>query len=1063
MKKSRKRNLSVNRKKKSRTDLAAAGALAVRLSKEARQIAEDSQKLNRHAREMDRKADDVHHGIEDMHERIHEMRTDAASDEAEPSAIVIEEKRPDNGKPFTIVGVGASAGGYEAFVDFLKHLPASTGMGIVLVQHLDPKHKSKLSELLAHSTKVPVVEAVDGMAVEPDHIYVIPENRNMALSEGKLCLSQRKAQEMPPMPIDIFFRSLAQEQQNRAIAIVLSGTGSDGTLGIEAVKGGGGITFAQDEKSSKFFGMPGSAFGSGAVDFMMSPTQIASELGRIARHPYLGRPAQRQRKADESSELEKIIEEGSDGMNTLFRLLRSRAGVDFTYYKQSTLKRRILRRMVLHKVETLAAYMRVLQGKPQEVDALFNDLLINVTNFFRDPGTFAILKRRIFPKMLKAHTEDTPLRIWVCGCATGEEAYSMAMSLVEFFDDNKEHRQVQIFATDISENGIERARAGLYPENIAQDVSPERLRRFFTKVSGNYQIHKSIRDLCVFARQNVLQDPPFSNLDLVSCRNVLIYFGPILQRKIIPLFHYSLRAQGMLVLGGSETIGANADHFVLMDKKHKIYTKKHTTSRHDLELPTHAPEGRLRQSEPGHENNRPGASPKPVTLQQQVDRLILRDFSPGAVVVNGDMDVVQFRGRTADYLEHSAGAATLNLLKMAHDSLVMHLRLGLNKAARQNIPVKLADVEFKHNHKTRLIDIEVVPFDMPPDSERFYLVAFKETTSAPPLPDGRSVKGRATIAKVRQVQEASKLRNELQNTKESLQAIIEEQEATNEELKSANEEVQSSNEELQSTNEELETAKEELQSTNEELTTLNEELHNRNSELSTSNNDLNNLLASVQVAIIMVTNDLVLRRYTPVAERLLNLIPSDIGRPLSAFSRGQLLPELGILASEVLDSLTLLEREIRDRDGHWFLLRIRPYRTRDNKIDGVVAMLIDMDAHSKSMPSILGLISTPVMILGSDFKIRHVNKAFAETFNLDVDLAAGHSVFEISKSQWDKPEIHDLLEKQLRKQRTITGFEFEGDFPGLGLRALHINATRFAQDPAGNEMIALAIEDITGK
>lgn len=1046
--------------KRTKTTLAALAASSARISKKVQKFADDSEQLHNRAQETDTKADHVHQAIEDMHERVRGMRKKADDSDVELAAIVTEEKRSANGKPFTIVGVGASAGGYEAFVDFLEHLPTDTGMGIVLVQHLDPKHKSKLTELLRQSTKVPVVEARDGIAVEANHVYVIPENANMKLSEGQLRLSQRKAHEMPPMPIDIFFRSLAHEQQNRAIGVVLSGTGTDGTLGIEAIKGEGGITLAQDEKSSKYFGMPGNAFRSGSVDFLMSPAEIAAELGRIAKHPYLGRSAQNRPKTGTGSEIEKLMEEGSDSMNTLFRLLRSRTAVDFTYYKQSTLKRRILRRMLLHRIETLGAYVRMLQGNPQEVDALFNDLLINVTNFFRDPGTFAVLKRKIFPRMLKAHPEDTPLRFWVCGCSTGEEAYSIAMSLVEFFEKSKQHRQVQIFATDISDKGIERARAGIFPENIAQDVTPERLRRFFTKVNGNYQVHKSIRDMCVFARQNVLVDPPFGNLDLVACRNVLIYFGPHLQRKIIPLFHYSLRPKGFLVLGGSETIGANAEHFVLMDKKHKIYSKKQMFGRQELDIPARLAEPSQKRSVPGVESHRPGVAPNPGNLQQYVDRILLRDFSPGAVVVNRDFDVVQFRGRTGDYLEHSSGAASLNLLGMVHDSLAMHLRLALNKAARHHARVKLPDIELKHAHKPRLISVEVVPFEMPPDAERYYLVAFKEVGGAPLLPEFRSAKARAAIAKSR---DNFRLRDELQTTKDSLQAIIEEQEATNEELKSANEEVQSSNEELQSTNEELETAKEELQSTNEELTTLNEELQTRNVELSTVNNDLNNLLASVHVAILMIGNDSILRRYTPAAERLLNLIPSDIGRPLSHVARGQLLPDLERHVSEVLEHLTLVEREVRDRDGHWFLLRIRPYRTRDNKIEGVVVMLLDMDAHSRGMDSVLSLINTPVVILGNDLKVRNINKAFGDTFNINVDRSTGPSVYEIGAGLLDRPEIHNLLETQLRKPGAVAEAEMDCELPRIGHRAYRVNATRFAEDPAGNEMIALAVEDVTNK
>ncbi len=448
------------------------------------------------------------------------MHRQPPPDSADTTEIVTDDKSRGNGQPFTIVGVGASAGGYEAFGEFLTNLPKDTGMAIVLVQHLDPNHKSKLTELLAHSSKVPVIEVRNDMPVEPDHIYVIPENATMTISAGKLKLSQRKEGELPPMPIDVFFRSLAQEQQNRAIGVVLSGTGTDGTLGLEAIKGEGGITFAQDERTAKYFGMPGSAYASGAVDFVMPPAGIAAELERVARHPYLGRAGRRQKQTGDGEELEKLLKESPDSLNTLFSLLRSRTAVDFTFYKQSTLKRRIVRRMVLHKLDTLAAYIRLLQSNPAELDALFNDLLINVTNFFRDPSTFHVLKKKIFPKMLKSHPENSPLRMWVCGCATGEEAYSLAMTLVEFFEHTHFHRPAQIFATDISDAGIERARSGVYPENILQDVSADRLRRFFAKVDGNYQIHKSIRDMCVFARQNVLIDPPFSNLDRLAARGL---------------------------------------------------------------------------------------------------------------------------------------------------------------------------------------------------------------------------------------------------------------------------------------------------------------------------------------------------------------------------------------------------------------------------------------------------------------------------------------------------------------------------------------------------------------
>ena len=494
-------------------------------------------------------------------------------------------RRPDSAG-FTIVGLGASAGGYEAFLQLLAQLPQNTGMAFVLVQHLDPKHESKLGELLARATSLPLLDARHGMRVQPDHIYVMPPNVTMSIANGHFRLQPRKS-EVPHLPIDYFFRSLAADQQNHAIGVVLSGTGTDGTLGLQAIKGEGGITFAQDEKSAKYYGMPGSAIAAGFVDMILAPEAIARELSRIARHPYVGRNWQPQpaRTRNAVPEGEKLFREEDEELSHVFSLLRARAGVDFSLYKHSTLKRRIQRRMLLNKIDSLGAYVDYLRVHMLEVDALFNDLLINVTGFFRDPKVFAALKRRVFPKLMKNRAGDAPLRVWVCGCSNGEEAYSMAISLVEFFEAAHAQVNAQIFATDISEPGLEKARAGIYPENILIDVSAERLRRFFTKTNGSYQVSKAIRDMCIFARQNVIVDPPFSNLDLISCRNVLIYLGQALQKKVMPVFHYALRPDGLLLLGSSETIGSAADLFSLMDKRNKVYAKKAAAYRPGFVLP----------------------------------------------------------------------------------------------------------------------------------------------------------------------------------------------------------------------------------------------------------------------------------------------------------------------------------------------------------------------------------------------------------------------------------------------------------------------------------------------
>ncbi len=1024
----------------------------------AQEVLAGAQALYGKAHLLDEEADALHSSIHATHKQASALHTTALGPlPTEGGDIVITDNERAE-KPFPVVGIGASAGGYEAFAEFLQHLPEDTGMSFVLVQHLDPKHKSQLSGLLGRSAKIPVLEATDHLEIQPNQLYVIPANSDMTIADGKLRLHPRKDYEGRPMPVDTFFRSLAQQQQGRAIGVVLSGTGCDGTLGIEAIKGEGGITFAQDDRSSKFYGMPGSAIASGAVDFVLPPDEIAQELSRIAKHPLVGHVPKPGPAAAEAAELERLLRESPNEITTLFRLLRARTGVDFSLYKQSTLKRRVIRRMILHKKETLEQYIKLVETSPGELDALFNDLLINVTSFFRDPQTFRVLKKKVFPRIVKAHGGESPLRFWVCGCSTGEEAYSLAMSLVEYFDQTRTHCVAQIFATDVTDAGIEKARAGIYPPNIQQDVSPERLRHFFTKVNGNFQVHKSIRDMCVFARQNVLVDPPFSNLDMVSCRNVLIYFGPALQHRVVPLFHYALRNTGFLLLGNSETIGPATEHFALVDKKHKIYSKKPGYARPGFEVPQKVPEPELKQvrvAAAGREN-------KPLDLQQHIDKVLLREFSPPTVVVNSQMDVVLFRGRTGPYLEHAPGSASLNLFKMVRENLSVSVRAALSKAARQESPVRHAGIEFRRNGQVFELAIEVIPFRIEPLEERFYAVIFQENATALSSAEhGGKLSGGSNASRLRR--ELARVRLDLLATKESMQSIIEEQEATNEELKSANEEIQSSNEELQSTNEELETAKEELQSTNEELTTLNEELQNRNLELSQANNDLMNLLASVNIPILMVDNELTIRRFTPMAERLFNLIPSDIGRRLTDLNRSITIPELDKIIRQVIDDLTIIERETQDREGRWYLLRIRPYRTRENKIEGAIIVLIDVDELRQALEVTMGMVRQPLLMLSLDLKVRSANRNFCEMFDLAQDQTVGKLIYDLKDNEWDIPQLHTLLEEELPRKKRVTDFVLESNFSRLGFRKLRISASRFIEEGKGMPLILVALEEVKGE
>ena len=835
--------------------------------------------------------------------------------------------------PVSIVGIGASAGGLEAFQELLQALPEDTGMGFVLVQHLAPKHESILSELLSKATKMAVIEVREGMAVQPNHVYVIPPNADMSVVDGVLHLSPLAADRSRRMPIDMFLRSLAEDQQGRAIGVILSGTASDGTLGLQAIKALGGVTFAQDDASAKYSAMPRSAIAAGIVDYVLPPDSIARELKRIAKHIHIF--------ADDQSDAGELGA-SSEALNKIFAMLRNTSRVDFSYYKHGTIKRRIVRRMFLRKIDSLEEYLRFLRKNHDEVEALFNDVLINVTVFFRDPDAFEVLRKQAFPLMLNGKGPNAPIRIWVPGCSTGEEAYSLAIALLEYLGEKASDFQIQIFATDVSENIIQKARAGVYPESIAMDITSERLRRFFQKVDSGYQISKSIRDMCVFAKQDIAKDPPFSKLDMISCRNVMIYMGQLLQRRIIPLFHYALNPDGVLFLGSSETVGGFGDLFTSIDKKYKIYNKKPNASTVAFNF---VPQFDM-DEEPRSQNE---AAPQRVDLQRVADQILLNRYAPASVMVNGKLDIVQFIGQTGRFLDPAPGDASLNLLKMVKSGLQLELRLGFEKV-KQTGTFRKEGLLIEHNGGLKNVDFEIIRVKNTPGKELYHLVVFEEvsrTHGSPPETTGmeKPVKKAGKTKLTKTELESARLKEELEATRDYLQSIIEEQRTTNEELRSANEENQSSNEELQSINEELETAKEELQSTNEELQTVNEELQNRNDELSQLNNDLNNLLSSVNIPIIMLGNDLRIRRFTPMAEKIMNLIATDVGRPITDIKPNLKIQDLRQSIARVIDTLEIHENDVEDNGGRWYSMRIRPYRTLDNKIDGVVLVFLDIESR----------------------------------------------------------------------------------------------------------------------
>jgi two-component system CheB/CheR fusion protein len=850
---------------------------------------------------------------------------------------------------FLIAGVGASAGGVEAFTELLTNLPSDTGMAFVLIQHLDPKHESLLSALLAKKATMPVVEVTKGMRLEPNHVYVIPPNATMTVSDHSLQLAKRIEARGTPMPVDLFMRSLAEQHGNRAIGIILSGLGSDGTLGMAEIQARGGVTFAQDKGSARYDSMPRSAVDAGCADYVLPPRSIARELVRIAGHPYT---------ASSHTEAIELPAQQGNGLATIFQLLSRSTGLDFTHYRQTTIVRRIQRRMVVHKIDNLEQYIRFLQVNPAEIKSLYQDMLINVTSFFRNPGLFEALRAEVFPEILKGSASDRTTRIWTPACSSGEETYSVAITLLEYLGDKPGANSIQFFGTDVSESNVRRARSGVYPDNIQADVSPERLRRFFTKIEGGYRISKGIRDMCIFAQHNVLSDPPFSRMDLICCRNLLIYLEPVLQAKVISLFHYATRPGGFLALGTSEGVGSASNFFATVNRIQKIFSRKTTAGRHAVTFSLEHSPGRT-----GTPAILTSLKPTDSTwnfleAQKEFDRRVLSQYSPATVFVNEDLEIIYTRGNLSQFLKLMPGKASLSILRMAQEGLLLELRnaIVIARAKKDNVVVRKENVQIKdedngkNDRSARTVGFEVTPINVPNLKERYYMIVFHEKASEKQT-RGVARKGRRGADSKSSGAQIAKLQQELAAAKEYLQSVIETQEATNEELQSANEEILSSNEELQSTNEELETAKEELQSANEELTTVNDELRGRNIEITQVNTDLTNLFGSIEIAVVMIGSDMTVRRFTPEAQKFLGLISTDIGRPLLNIHPSAEVLDFEALVKQVLSTTKPIDKELLDRDKNRYLVRIVACRTLENKIDGAMIAIIPVAARNAAEAS----------------------------------------------------------------------------------------------------------------
>ncbi|MGB7874286.1 MAG: chemotaxis protein CheB, partial [Anaerolineales bacterium] len=824
---------------------------------------------------------------------------------------------------FPIVGIGASAGGLEALELFLANVPENSGMAFVIVQHLDPNHKGMLVELLQRGTSMKVAQVKDRTHVKPDCVYVIPPNKDMSILRGTLHLLDPVAPRGLRLPIDFFFRSLADDQKEHSIGVILSGMGSDGTLGLRAIKEKAGVVFVQDLSSAKFDGMPRSAIEARLADVIAPVEELPDKISTFLRHaPLIAQPG-----------LAKI-DRSNSGLEKVIILLRSHTGHEFSLYKNTTLYRRIERRMGIHQIDKIATYVRFLQTNPQELDLLFRELLIGVTSFFRDPEAWQQLKDEVFPALFDQGKSAQVLRAWVPACSTGEEAYSLAILFKEALEELEPNNNIslQIFATDLDQHAIEKARAGVFPANISSDVPANRLERYFVKVQQGFQVSKSIREMVIFAPQNIIMDPSFTKLDLLSCRNLLIYLKPELQKKLLPLFHYSLNPGGYLFLGSAETIGNFTNLFAPLAGKTRLYRRLETASHLDtMDFPTsfHAPQPA--------ESVRPM---KPVAnLQALADTLLLQKYSPAAVLTNEQGDILYISGRTGKYLEPAAGKANWNILVMVREGLRYTLTSAFQKALREKETVKLENLVVGINGGKQFVNVAIEPLDEHNGLAGTVMIVFTDVAAQPPAEKtGKGGEESAQLAKLKQA---------LAQAHQEVQSIREGMQSSQEELKSANEEMQSANEELQSTNEELTTSKEELQSMNEELHTVNQELQTRLDELSRVNNDMKNLLDSTDIATLFLDNSLCVRRFTSETSKITRLIPADIGRPITDIASALLYPKLADDAREVLRTLVKTKRQINTPDGSWFEARILPYRTLENMIDGVVITFMEITASKK--------------------------------------------------------------------------------------------------------------------
>lgn len=960
--------------------------------------------------------------------------------------------------PYPVVAFGASAGGLIALREILENLDPATGMAFIIVTHLSPDHPSLLTQIIEPYTKMPVEPAESGIRPEPNHIYVLQPNQLLRIRNGLLQTEERQRSNRNQLAIDTFMRSLAIDQKNHAIGVVLSGADGDGAAGLKAIKGEGGLALVQSPQTATQPGMPLSSIAADHVDLVVPPADLALELGRLAY--YFTRPEIR------SLEEGSVDKDDEESFQRILQLLRTVSGLELRQYKPETLRRRIARRMVLLRKDNLAEYYRFLQLRPDELRLLQEDLLINVTRFFRDPSFWDSLRENVLPPLLKGRSEDRPIRIWCAGCSSGEEAYSLAITVIEYLSANGLEIPVQIFGTDASDQSIEMSRIAIYPESLGSDISPERLRRFFVKVDRGYQVSKRIRDTCIFARQNLCNDPPFSHIDILSCRNVMIYFNQVLQRQIMVTFHYALEPGGYMLLGMSEGLRDYSDIFATVDRKHKIYVKTGMSLPQNYDLPrsyalTQIP-GMARSPSLQVENN---VWPE-LELQRAADRIVLARFGPPGLIVDERMNVLQWRGQTAPFVELAPGTVSWNLLRVLREGIAGETRAAVQRAIRENIPASATAVLVDDEKGQQHIQIDVLPVTSAAARARCFLILFQHAfeTGQQGMSEPKTFPQLTPDEKDRLI---AQLRQDLSSTRFHLQSLVEERDARNQELVSANEEIQSANEELQSTNEELETTKEELQSANEELQTVNEELQQRNNTLTQTGNDLTNLLNSVNIPLLMLTSDFIIRQFTPPMQRLLSVRPADIGRSITEIRLQLSIEDITPILHDVLETLATREVEVQDREGRWHLLRVRPYRTADNKIEGLVVVLLDIDQLRSSQQHLLDAhhfassvvegVPIPIVVLSKDCSIRTANTAFRALTALNLRELEGRSLPDLAHLLWGIDDMSERLDRLLAAPHARLDFEHAS--LTAQRKTLLINGQVLFTD--GAPVLLLIVEDIT--